>query len=81
MIKGERGAPTNETITRLEETLNIQPRGQLFDAAGRQDSLVTKVLNRDNQRILMRSLAPLTPDEFAKVVKVAEKLAKKYNRP
>lgn len=80
LIKGERGAPSNETITRLEEALDIQPRGQLFDAAGRQDTLVTKVLNRDNQRILMRSLAPLTPEEFTKVVRVAEKLAQKYHK-
>ena len=78
LVKGERGAPTNETIVRLEEALNIQPRGQLFDAAGRQDSLVTKVLGKDSQRVLMRSLAPLSDEEFTKVVKIAEKLAQKY---
>lgn len=78
LINGERGAPANETITRLEDALGIEPRGQLFDAAGRQDQVVSRVLTKDNQRILMRSLAPLSQDEFAKVLKVAERLARKY---
>ncbi len=79
LLKGKRGVPGNETIASLEETLDIQPRGLLFDAAGRHDRVVSRVLNKDSQRLLMRSLAPLTQDDFAKVVKVAEQLAKKYH--
>ena len=78
LLKGERGVPGNDTLTRLEATLDIQPRGQLFDAAGRQDLLLSKVLKKDEQRVLMRSLAPLTPADFDKVVRVAEKLARHY---
>lgn len=78
LLNGERGAPANETLTSLEDALNIQPRGQLFDAAGRHDTLVTNVLKRDNQRLLMRSLATLSSEDFAKVIGVAEKLAAKY---
>jgi len=77
LLNGERGTPSDETITKLEEAIDIQPRGRLFDAAGRHDELVSKVLNRDNQRLLMRSLAPLAPNEFAKVVKLAQDLARK----
>jgi transcriptional regulator with XRE-family HTH domain len=79
MLNGERGSPGPKTIARLEETLDIHPRGQLFDAAGRHDRLLSKVINKDDQRLLMRSLAPLNPDDFAKVVKVAEQLARKYH--
>jgi transcriptional regulator with XRE-family HTH domain len=79
LLKGERGLPSNETIGRLEEVLDVQPRGLLFDAAGRQDRLLAEVLHKDSQRLLMRSLAPLSRDEFAKVIGVAEKLAKKYH--
>jgi len=81
LLNGERGAPANETIARLEEALDIRPRGQLFDAAGRQDHLADKVLKRDPDRVLMRSLAPLSPEDFAKVVQVAERLARKYQTP
>ena len=78
LLKGERGLPGNDIIARLETVLDVQPRGLLFDAAGRHDSLVSKVVNKDSQRLLMRSLAPLTQDEFARVVKVAKQLARKH---
>jgi len=78
LLKGERGLPAPETISNLEKVLNIDPPGQLFDAAGRHDHLVSKVVKKDNSRLLMRSLAPLTNEDFAKVVKVAEQLAQKY---
>jgi transcriptional regulator with XRE-family HTH domain len=78
--KGERGLPGNETIAILEEVLDVQPRGLLFDAAGRHDRVVSRVLNKDSQRLLMRSLAPLNESDFAKVAKVAEDLAKKYQQ-
>jgi len=78
LFNRERGLPTDERITKLEEVLDIQPRGLLFDAAERHDQVVTKVLKKDSERLLMRSLAPLTAEEFAQVVKVAERLAKKH---
>jgi len=78
LLKGERGVPSGEIIRKLEQVLDIQPRGLLFDAAGRHDGLVSKVLQRDSDRILMRSLGTLSADEFAQVVKVAEDLAKTH---
>jgi transcriptional regulator with XRE-family HTH domain len=80
LLKGERGVPGNDTITRLEEVLDVQPRGLLFDAAGRHDTVVAKVVRKDSERLLMRSLAPLNPNEFAEVVKKAGQLAAKYQR-
>jgi transcriptional regulator with XRE-family HTH domain len=79
LINGIRGVPGDETISKLEAVLDIQPRGLLFDAAGRHDVILAKVVKKDSERVLMRALAPLTNEDFAKVVKVAEQLAKKYN--
>ena len=33
LVNKQRGLPADETIIRLEEVLDIQPRGQLFDTA------------------------------------------------
>ena len=69
----------DEILVRLEDVLDIQPRGRLFDAAGRQDAVVNKVLKKDKGRVLMRSLGPLTDDELAIVLSVADGLAKNHN--
>ena len=78
LLNGERGVPAIGIITRLEEVFDIQPRGLLFDAAGLHDSVVSKVLKKDNARVLMRSLGPLTDEEMATVLNVVEALAKKH---
>ncbi len=78
LLNGERGLPADETIARLEEVLDVQPRGMLFDAAGRHDSVLTKVTSKDPERVLMRSLAPLSKTEYEQVVQYARRLAKKY---
>lgn len=83
LVNKQRGLPTDQDagrdmITKLEEVLDIQPRGLLFDAAGIHDSVASKVLNRDGARILMRTLARLTDEEMAQVQKVAERYAKHH---
>jgi transcriptional regulator with XRE-family HTH domain len=79
LLHGVRGVPADEILVRLEDVLDIQPRGRLFDAAGRQDAVVNKVLKKDKGRVLMRSLGPLTDDELAIVLSVADGLAKNHN--
>jgi transcriptional regulator with XRE-family HTH domain len=76
LLNGERGAPAIGIITRLEEVFDIQPRGLLFDAAGLHDSVVSKVLKKDNARVLMRTLGKLTNEQMAIVLNVADGLAK-----
>ena len=79
LVNKKRGLPDDDTIIKLEETLDIQPRGALFDAAGRHDSVLRKIFVKHNSRPLMRVLAPLTDDELAKVFKLAARIAKKYH--
>jgi transcriptional regulator with XRE-family HTH domain len=78
MLKGERGVPAIGIITRLEEVFDIQPRGQLFDAAGLNDSVVSKVLKKENGRVLLRSMGHLTDEDMATVLNVVNALAKNH---
>jgi len=80
LVNGERGLPTDDTIiAKLEHVLDIAP-GRLFDAAERPDDTAKSFLKKQQARPLMRSLAPLSDDELAKVLKVADELAKKHHR-
>ncbi|MGH7976416.1 MAG: helix-turn-helix domain-containing protein [Limisphaerales bacterium] len=78
LLHKERGLPADKTITKFERVLEM-PSGTLFDAARRHDELAAKVFKNDKARRLLRSLEPLSDDEFAKVVAEAERLAKKYH--
>jgi transcriptional regulator with XRE-family HTH domain len=78
LLNKQRGLPADKTITKMEKALQIEP-GVLFDAAGRHDAIASKVLKNDKARQLLRSLEPLTDQEFAQVLKVAQDLATKYH--
>jgi transcriptional regulator with XRE-family HTH domain len=79
LVNGERGLPTNDgIIEKLEKVLDFQP-GKLFDAAERPDLTAKTFLKKPQARPMMRSLAPLSDADLAKVLKVAEDLAKKHN--
>ena len=78
LLHGVRGVPADTILVRLEDVLDIQPRGRLFDAAARQDAVVNKVLQKPKGRVLMRSLASLTDDELAIILSVADGFAKKH---
>lgn len=78
LVQKQRGLPTDKTITKMEKVLNIEP-GRLFDAAGRHDAIAAKVFKNDKTRQLIRSLEPLTDEQFDNVVKKVLEMAKKYH--
>jgi len=78
LLNKQRGVPADKIISKFEKALEM-PSGVLFDAAGRHDDVVSKFFKNDKARQLLRSLGPLTDDEFAKVLQEAERLAKKYH--
>jgi transcriptional regulator with XRE-family HTH domain len=78
LLNKQRGLPADETITRMEKTLGMD-QGVLFDAAGRHDEIAAKVFKNEKMRQLLRSLEPLTDEDFAKIVVKADALAKKYH--
>jgi transcriptional regulator with XRE-family HTH domain len=79
LLHGARGVPADAIVSRLEDVLDIQPRGQLFDAAGRHDSVLSRVIKKPKARLLLRSLGPLSDEDMATVLNVAEALAKKHH--
>jgi len=79
LANGERGLPTDDAIIgKLEKALDIPP-GRLFDAAERPDDTARTFLKKQQARPLMRSLAPLSDEDLAKVLKVANELAQKHH--
>ncbi len=78
LVNKKRGLPGDETITKMEKTLNLEP-GLLFDAAGRHDALTAKVFKNEKTRKLIRSLEPLTDEQFDKVLKMVQDLNEKYH--
>jgi transcriptional regulator with XRE-family HTH domain len=78
LLHGVRGVPADSILVRLENILAMDPPGQLFDAAGRHDAVISRVLKKKNARPLMRKLAPLSDDDMGTILNVAEALARKY---
>ncbi len=78
LVNKKRGLPADETITKMEKTLNLEP-GILFDAAGRHDAILAKVIKNEKTRQLIRKLEPLTDEQFDNFVKKALELAEKYH--
>ena len=73
-----RSVPADSILVRLEDVLDMNPRGQLFDAAGRHDTVVSRVLKKPKGRVLMRKLATLNDDEIGAIMTMADALAGKY---
>lgn len=78
LLHGVRGVPADSILVRLEDVLDLDPRGQLFDAAGRHDTVVRRVLGKSTGRVLMRKLAPLNDEDMSTILNVAEALGRKY---
>ena len=78
LLNKQRGLPADKTIARMEKTLGMD-QGVLFDAAGRHDEIAAKVFKNEKMRELLRSLEPLSDEEFAKIVEKANTLAKKHH--
>ena len=68
--------PAVGIITHLEEVLDVQPRGLLFDAAGLHDSVVANVLRKPRGRVMLRAIVPLSDREMEIVLSVATGLAR-----
>ena len=78
LLHGVRGVPADSILVRLENVLAMDPPGQLFDAAGRHDAVISRVLKKKNARPLMRKLATLRDDDFDVVLSMVDALARKY---
>ncbi len=75
---GERREPADSVITRLEEVWTFNPAVIFSMLLDGMMPVVSKVLRKDKARILMRATGPLSDDELAIILNVAEGLAKKH---
>ena len=78
LLRKQRGLPADKTITKFEQVLEIKS-GRLFDAAQRHDPLAVRVFKNETARSLVNACEQLTDEEIDKVLKEAERLAKKYH--
>ena len=78
LVSKKRGLPADQTITKMEKELNIEP-GRLFDAAGRHDAVLAKICMNERKRRLIRQLEPLTDEQLDNVLKMVQDLNEKYH--
>lgn len=64
LLHGVRGVPADTILSRLEDVLDIQPRGKLFHAAGRLDTVVGRLLEKPIGLDVMRKLARFDENEL-----------------
>jgi transcriptional regulator with XRE-family HTH domain len=76
LLNGKRDAPSNDTITRLAEVLNI-PKDKLFKAAGRPDNRALAFFRKDDANSIVRELDSLPKYKLAEVVKMIRRGLKK----
>lgn len=72
LLSGERGAPSNEAIARLEEVLRL-PNGELFKVAERPNDEALEFFRKDEAGSIMRTLAQLPSTQLPELRKVIER--------
>ena len=75
LLSGERDAPSNDAIARLESVLNI-PEGELFKAAGRPNDEALEFFRKDEAGPIMRSLARVPDHKLLEVQKLISRFLK-----
>jgi transcriptional regulator with XRE-family HTH domain len=80
LFNRERGVPADEIIAKLEEVLDIRPRGTLFHAAGRHDRHSAKFVQKNGAPLFMRTVARLSEADWAQVQKVAQQFANRHTK-
>ncbi|HEY3853728.1 MAG TPA: helix-turn-helix transcriptional regulator [Verrucomicrobiae bacterium] len=79
LLNGERGVPSNDAISQLEQVLDIA-KGELFKAAGRPDDQALEFFRKDEAGSIMRTLAPLPNSQLSAIRKLIEQFVQKQNR-
>ena len=79
LLSGDRGAPSNDAIARLERVLNL-PEGELFNAAERPNDQALEFFRKDEAGSIMRTLAPLANSQLTDVRKMIENYVQNQRR-
>lgn len=77
ILNKQRGLPSDKTILRLAQELDLEPRERLLIEAGRIPEELRRPLNRPEIPALLRVTGKLSQTDLQEVIKTAEALALK----
>jgi transcriptional regulator with XRE-family HTH domain len=80
ILNKQRGLPSDKTILRLAQELDLEPRERLLIEAGRIPEELKQPLNRPEIPALLRVTGKLSETDLQKVIKTAESLALRQQR-
>ena len=80
ILQRERGLPSNDIILRLARALNIRPSEKLLIEAGRTPEDIKQLLTEPLVPEFVRTLGPLTDNDRAHLLKIAQELARRHSR-
>jgi len=80
ILNKQRGLPSDKTILRLAQELNLEPRERLLIEAGRIPEELKRPLNRPEIPALLRAAGNLSETDLKEVIKTAEALVLKRQR-
>jgi transcriptional regulator with XRE-family HTH domain len=75
ILNRKRGLPSDKTILRLAQVLDVQPRERLLIEAGRIPEEFKPALNRPLIPELLRATGKLSETEMQEVIKAAQSIA------
>ena len=75
ILNKQRGLPSDKTILRLAEELDLEPRERLLIEAGRIPEELKQPLNRPEIPALLRVTGKLSDTDLQEVIKIAKALA------
>ncbi len=80
ILNKQRGLPSDKTILRLAEELDLEPRERLLIEAGRIPEELKRPLNRPEIPALLRVTGKLSDTDLQEVMKIAKALTLKQQR-
>jgi len=80
ILNRERGLPSDKTIMRLAEVLDLQPRERLLIEAGRIPEELKPALSQPQIPELLRAAGELSETDLQEVLKTVQALALKQHR-
>jgi transcriptional regulator with XRE-family HTH domain len=80
ILNKQRGLPSDKTILRLAQELDLEPRERLLIEAGRIPEGLRRSLSRPEIPALLRVTGKLSETDLQEVLKTAESLALKQQR-
>jgi transcriptional regulator with XRE-family HTH domain len=80
ILNKQRGLPSDKTILRLAQELDLEPRERLLIEAGRIPEELKRPLNRPEIPALLRATGKLSETDLQEVIKAVEALVLKRQR-